>query len=400
MALPRQRLSFYKGFLWDYIVSFFRSETGHINSFEKAFSERYGREAIFMSSGRMALYYILESMNLKEGDEIIVPAYTYYAVPAVIAARGYSVVFVDIDEGLGLDVKKLKQAITSKTKAIIATHLFGSLDIEKICSIGKKHKIPIIEDCAQSLGTTVKGKRVGTFGDYAFFSFSHTKLIKTFCGSMALVRNKRAANKIREAVDALSIRGRGEFLVSSLCTCVQNLMTKPLPFNLFVYPFLYFTALFSDRDYLYDILNEKYNLRDYETMKFKRPVQLQGKMGLKQFFDLEERVQKQQVKILPFIKAVEALGYTVPSYTKEQSFKEVVILVKNRSSFAQRLVLKGIDVQRDNSQAVPYMKMFHMFKKEEYPVALRVSKEIIQLPVYYDSTEKELKKILRVLSTI
>lgn len=378
MMLPRQRICFYKGYLRD----LFTSEKC-VGAFEKQFGDYFGRNAVFMSSGRMALYHILQELNLGEGDEVIVPAYTFYAVPAVVT-KFCKPVFVDIDKTFGLDVSQLEKVITKNTKCIIATHLFGiPCNIKEIVRIAKKHKLTVIEDCAQGLGARVNGQKVGTFGDYAFFSFSETKLIKTFGGSMVLAPKKNAL-RMHDKVNRLP---RKKITKDVVATSISAFFTKSVPFSLSVYPLLVFFSFFTDRDILYTLMRENHTSC---SISLTRPQEGQAKMGLRQLKEIDKVLKRHRTRMRPYINRLSH------PYVPGQTFQQAVILVSNRDRVARRLLYKGIDVQRESCHAIPYMDLFKAYRGD-FPVALEVAKKIIHLPVYFDSTEKELDYLFRKL---
>lgn len=156
-----------------------------VGVFEQRLAQYLGvKYAIRVPSGRWGLYYILKSLNLKEGDEVILPAFTYFAVPAAIVKLGLKPVFVDISSAnFNIDVKKIRENITSRTRAIIPTHLCGFVcEMDEILDISNKYNIAVIEDCAQSLGAEYKNKKAGSWGDAAYFTFGITKNFTTLGG--------------------------------------------------------------------------------------------------------------------------------------------------------------------------------------------------------------------------
>lgn len=148
--------------------------------------------AIACSSGTDAIFLSLLSLGISHGDEVILPANCYPSVFGVTAA-GAKPVLVDVNHGTGnLDPRLLSSAITRKTKAILAVHLYGQpADLSEIKVVADAHRVPIIEDCAQALGTTYKGKPVGSFGALGAFSFYPTKPIGACGDAGAVVTNKR-----------------------------------------------------------------------------------------------------------------------------------------------------------------------------------------------------------------
>ena len=151
-------------------------------------------------NGTDALQIALMALELQPGDEVILPAFTYIAAAEVIALLGLTPVLVDVDaHTFNIDVRKIEAAISAKTKAIIVVHLFGqSCDMEPIMSIAKKYGLRVIEDCAQAHGATYKGKKIGTFGDAAGFSFYPGKNLGALGDAGAVVtNNEELAKKIR-----------------------------------------------------------------------------------------------------------------------------------------------------------------------------------------------------------
>ncbi|MBI2268284.1 MAG: aminotransferase class I/II-fold pyridoxal phosphate-dependent enzyme [Candidatus Blackburnbacteria bacterium] len=157
--------------------------------FPKMFSGNY--KSFATNSGRSALYLILKSLGVKKDDEVLLQAFTCIAVPNAILWAGAIPVYVDIDETYNIDPKDLEKKITKKTKAIIVQHTFGILgDVGAIKRIARKNNLVLIEDCAHSLGATFNGKRVGTLGDVAFFSFGRDKILSSVFGGMILVKTQ------------------------------------------------------------------------------------------------------------------------------------------------------------------------------------------------------------------
>ena len=139
--------------------------------------------SVGVSSGTDALLIALMSIDIKPGDEIIVPTYSFFATAGVVARLNATPVFTDIDPvTFNIDPKDVEKKITPKTKAIIPVHLYGqSAEMDEIIAIAKKHNIKIVEDCAQAIGTQYKdGKSVGTIGDIGCFSFFPSKNLGGF----------------------------------------------------------------------------------------------------------------------------------------------------------------------------------------------------------------------------
>lgn len=153
-----------------------------------------------VGNGTDALFLALKALNIGQGDEVIVPANSFIATSEAITAAGGKVVFVDVNEhSYNIDASKIEAKITGKTKAIIPVHLYGQpADMDPINEIIDRHNLKIVEDSAQAHGAEYKGKRTGTLGDIACFSFYPGKNLGAYGDAGAVVTNdKDIADKIR-----------------------------------------------------------------------------------------------------------------------------------------------------------------------------------------------------------
>ncbi len=159
------------------------------------FEKRYDAEFVLFSSGRVALFAILKSFDIGDGDEVIIQAFTCVAVPNSVLWAGAAPVYVDIDGTYNIDASDVEKKITKRTKAIVVQHTFGiPANIETISKIAKKHALLVIEDCAHSLGMKTLS------GDAAFFSFGRDKVISSVWGGGAIINGKwqMANGKLRQ----------------------------------------------------------------------------------------------------------------------------------------------------------------------------------------------------------
>ncbi|MBU1663668.1 DegT/DnrJ/EryC1/StrS family aminotransferase [Patescibacteria group bacterium] len=165
-----------------------------VADFEKKFADYIGTKyAIGVANGMEALQIALLALDIKQGDEVITTSHTAVATALAIIAVGAKPVFVDIDKYFHINANKIEEKINNHTKAIIPVHLYGqSVDLAKITAICKKHKIHLIEDCAQAHGATYKNKKVGSFGIINCFSFYPTKNLGAFGDGGAITINNKA----------------------------------------------------------------------------------------------------------------------------------------------------------------------------------------------------------------
>lgn len=187
-----------------------------VKRFEDDFSKYIGTKyAVANSNGTVALDIALKALDLKEGDEVIVPDFTFIATANAVLFQGAKPVFADIDKKtFDLDPDDVIAKITSKTKAIIGVHLFGHpFNVKGIKEICEDHNLFLIEDCAQAHGADYKGKKVGSFGDLGCFSFYATKNMTTGEGGMVTTSNE----EIKRRLDLIINHGQSQkYLHTSL----------------------------------------------------------------------------------------------------------------------------------------------------------------------------------------
>jgi perosamine synthetase len=164
-----------------------------VNEFEQTFASFIGAEyATGVCNGTVAIHLALVALGIGAEDEVIVPTFTYIASANPILQVGATPVFVDsVAETWQMSPEDIRKKITPKTKAIMVVHLYGHpCAMNEIRAIAKEHNLFVIEDCAEAIGTTYKGKHVGTFGDVATFSFFGNKTIT--CGEGGMVTTNDA----------------------------------------------------------------------------------------------------------------------------------------------------------------------------------------------------------------
>jgi perosamine synthetase len=174
------------------------SQGKYVSQFEGMFSQYHlGFKSVAVSNGTVALHLALEVLKIKELDEIIVPNLTFAASVNSIIYTGAIPVLVDVDSlSWNMDIQKIEQLITKRTKAIMVVHLYGNpCDMDAIMNLARKYELLVIEDCAEALGSYYKGMPVGTFGDVSTFSFYGNKTITTGEGGMLVFKESKAADR-------------------------------------------------------------------------------------------------------------------------------------------------------------------------------------------------------------
>ena len=184
----------------------------HVKKFEEKFAEYIGvSKAFSLMSAAHGLDIAAMLIDIKPGDEVIIPAHTYCASALAFARKGAIIRWADVrHDTFTVSIESIRALVTDKTKAIVVVHLYGLIcpEINQIVSLAKKEKLYVIEDCAQSLGAKLNNKHCGTFGDIACYSFHAQKNLTTLGeGGMIIVADEEKAKKVR----GLRINGHAHF---------------------------------------------------------------------------------------------------------------------------------------------------------------------------------------------
>ncbi len=175
----------------------------NVNEFEKEFASTVGaKHAAALSSGTAAIHMALKALDVGKEDVVFCPTFTFSATANPVIYQDAKPVFIDSDyETWNINPKVLEAALKKygdKVKAVLVVHLYGlSADMDKIMGICNRYRVPVIEDAAESLGTTYKGKHTGTFGKFGVFSFNGNKIITTSGGGMLVSDDEEKINKVR-----------------------------------------------------------------------------------------------------------------------------------------------------------------------------------------------------------
>jgi perosamine synthetase len=180
-----------------------------VNAFEEQFAAFCGAKyGIAVFNGTVALHVALLGLGIGPGDEVIVPDFTYVASPNSVKYCNAVPVFADIDPlTWTLDAEDVARKITPRTKAIMPVHIYGHpTDMQPLLSLAREHDLKIVEDAAEAHGAEYRGKRIGSIGDVATFSFYGNKIISTGEGGMIVTNNEQVARLIRQ------LKGQGQDL--------------------------------------------------------------------------------------------------------------------------------------------------------------------------------------------
>lgn len=324
--------------------------SGYLKKFEQAFATYIGTSrAIPTSSCTGALHIALAALKIKPGDEIVVPETTWVATAAVVNYVGATPVFVDVNEdSYTMDPKSFEKAITKKTRGVIPVHLYGHpADMDPIMKIAAEHKLYVIEDAAPSIGARYKGKKTGSMGDAAAFSFQGAKLMVTGEGGMLVTSNE----EIYERAAFIANQGRDAHI----------------PFQI-------------------NEIGLKYKMSN-----------IQAALGLAQLERVDELIQKKR-DIYSWYKAKlggkKGIRLSVEKeWAKSIHWMTSVVLEESvgieREVLTQKLLEKDIDTRN----LFPPISSFPMYQKADNPVAEYLGKRGINLPCALNLTREQVNYV-------
>lgn len=299
---------------------------------------------ILTSSCTGATHLAFASIGLQKGDEVILPNITWFSCASVIKYFDAKPVFIDVDpQTLCIDTKKIEANITNKTKVILAVHLYGSVsNIEDLIKIKKKHRLFLIEDCAEAIGSLYKNKKVGSYGDISLFSFHGSKTISTGGEGGALLTNNK---KIYEYALKLSNHGKNSkklfyqdiigfkykmselqaaMGVSQLSNLNYILKKKNKIFNFYKFKLKNLPIKFieSDKDSLpfywmptIIVLNKKFNKEKFIFFLKKKKINIRPVFyPLSSLPPYKNKVNKKKIANLANSILISKYGFNLPSY--------------------------------------------------------------------------------------
>jgi perosamine synthetase len=379
-----------------------------IAQFEAEFARRAGMEpphAVTASYGRMAFYYILKALELPPGSEIVLPALTFWVVPALAKVAGLKVVFADVDPlTFTMDPAALERAITPATRAVVPTHLYGlPCDMDAIVRIAARHNLRVIEDCAHALGATYDGRPVGTLGDAGFFSFQTLKPLNLYGGGLALLKDPQVAARVRALAYAEPWPDEKRITNRLLVGRLQRIFIKPWVFTISAFPILWFSALIDANPdvYLWENIRSLEPLPDVYTERFPN---VQAAIGLAALEMLEEWTEQTRKHVRVMDRALGSLpGITVPQVPAKCThvYYQYCVYAAQRDELVVRCVRRGIDIETLHVDVCNELEMFADARVEPAgaPGAVRAA-GAMQIPVYSTLTDAQIDRVARVVKDV
>jgi dTDP-4-amino-4,6-dideoxygalactose transaminase len=391
VAVARQRIHLPPRAWRRAIAAGFRDDRGGaetIEALERAFAEFVGvPEAVVVPSGRAGLRFILESLELEPGAEVICSSFAYPVVPFIAHTLGYKVRFAECElETLGMDPDALSKVISDRTRVVIATHLYGvPCRIREIAEIAAAHGAALVEDCAHCYGASVGGRSAGSFGTFGYFSFETSKPINTMGGGIVTARDSELAARLRriareqEPKDASWLRKRLQK------TTFEATVTHPLVFNLGVYPALRILQSRDDSDRFASGYQP-----DETTMKGRMGLYTpyQAQLGLDQMKSvaplLERRIRNAE-RLMDRLEGTVTFQRTRDPEVRS-NYMLVTALMPEMQKISGRLLTLGVDTKHH------YMRDCTAIGDGggSFPLAARAEAEVLHLPAYPELSDERI----------
>jgi perosamine synthetase len=393
------------------IINLFRSLFGKRNGEEvkkfECFFADYMKSAhcVSFSYARTAIYAALKAAHLPEKSEIIMPPITIKPILDMVLKLGLKVVFVDIErETLCYNLEQLKKSITSATKAINITYLYGIVpDVEAIVSLCRKHGLFIIEDFSHNLNAEFKGKKLGTFGDVGVFSASSVKAFDMYGAGLLITDNSELGKKIAQFQAELSQPPRS-FLFDKVKTdFIRNMATSRLLFALITMPAIRIIKLFSRGTVIKFIGN-----RDQEPVTeipadwFHAIDPFQCKIGFELLHAVGENDEIRIANVQWIKKRLDGTGIEIefPEAREDSKcvFWQFVFYPKDPMKAQDKMHSCHVDTATTSLSLISQMNGYPC--RRNTPIAEKIHRNALFIPAFPSLSENDLHRIVNVLNRI
>lgn len=323
-----------------------------VSDFENNFASYIGtRHCISCANGTDSIEIILTALGIGKGDEVIVPAHSWISTSEAVSAIGATPVFVDtLPLKYTIDPSKIEASITSHTRAIMPVHLCGlPAEMDEIMAIAKKYQLAVIEDCAQAHGAEYKGKKTGTFGIAASFSFYPGKNLGAYGDAGGIVTNDNALAEKARMIANHGQKGKHNHLIEGRNSRMDGLQAAILNVKL-----KYLDTWSNQR-----IANANYYVECLKNSGLALPE--------------------------------------IPLYSKHV-FHLFMVQIDNREAFIKELGEKNISTAIHYPTILPLLPAYAKYKytAQQFPVSAAYQNRILSLPMYAELTKKEIEYVVEV----
>jgi dTDP-4-amino-4,6-dideoxygalactose transaminase len=375
-----------------------------LKEFEGRFAQFHGmRHAISASFGRMACYYILRALELPRNSEVIFPALTFWAVPEMARRSGLKPMFVDVDaRTFNIDPARIEAAITERTRVIVPTHLYGQpCAMDEVIRIAKKHNLIVVEDCAQAAGARYRGRRVGTFGHAAFFSFQMLKGLNTYGGGMALTGDVAIAAKVLAQAKAERRQSTNELIMRLATGVAARSLVSPKGFAWWGFPIGAAASLIGHADlskYFWETIRP---LDRFPRSYRRRFSNVQAILGLRALEKLDEFNERSRSNAEIYTRGLEGCPAIETPHViddVDHVYYQYSIYVSDPALAKRRAIRRRVDFETTHVDVCSSLPLFQEFVAD-CPGAEKTAKAL-QLPVYSRLRTSDVERVLKVVRDV
>lgn len=353
------------------------------------------------SKGRIALYAILKAMGISDGDEVLLQGFTCVAVPLPILHLGAVPVYVDIEQGgFNMDLDAIPRHITGKTKVIIAQHTYGiPLNMSRLTELARKYNIRVVEDCCHSLSSVYDGKKIGEWGDAAFYSYEWGKPVIIGTGGSAVINDP-----------SLKIRMDKMYPSFKAPPALQEIRTL---IEYYFHSILHRPSFFWSIRILYRLLSragitlgtfQRDEIRGKMTHPDRRMGGIQSKRLIKKLKLVEKYRDFRMETAEKYRRGLSSAGIALrePRPMEEVCWLRYPLLVKNKNRILEAASKRKIELGNW------FVSPVHPLREDTWPVVSyikgscpngeKAAREIITLPIYDKVTDKVIDRTINFLS--
>jgi len=325
----------------------------YVSKFEKEFGEYLEQPFVIgCGNGTDSLEIIMKALGIGQGDEVIVPALSWFSTSEAVSAVGATPVFVDVDERyFTIDPALIGMKLTKKTKAIIPVHLYGqAADMKSIMSIASTHGLKVIEDCAQSHGAEFGGKKTGTWGHASSFSFYPGKNLGAYGDAGCIVTNDEELAKVCRMIANHGQLVKHNHVIEGRNSRLDGLQAAILSVKL---------------KYLENWTSGRINNAEYYSELLNKTI----------------------------------VGIPAVRPGSRHVFHLYVVRVKDREWLMNSLKEKGVQTFVHYPTALPLLKAYSTrnYSEDDFPVASMLTKEILSIPMYHELDKEAMNYVAKSL---
>lgn len=374
---------------------------------EQKFSALFGREyrALAVNGGRSAEYLILKTLGVGGGDEVVVQALTCVAVPNSVAWTLAKPVYADVGDNFNISTEDLREKLSERTKAIIVQHSFGiPADISAIRkSFPKRKRIPIIEDCALALGATLNGKKVGTLGDVAFFSFGRDKVISSVFGGMILCKKGKFYESLKKERDQMNYPSPFWLIQQLLHPIIFSLALPVYNFGFGKYGLGKIIIYFSQK---LKLISKAVNKEEERGVRPKvYPLKMPGALSVLALNQLNklQRFNKHRMKISKlYLNELKNTDFRLPPKTKGSIWVRYPIVTNDMKKIFEKCKSQGILLgDWYKLPVVPVANLGQVgYLQGSCKKAERLAGKILNLPTYPTLSLNDARRVVSLVKSI